>query len=70
MPITNDHPEHVLWGAAAIGRLLSLSERQVYHLTTQGLLPVGKLHGRLFARRDRLIDHLDQIADHAMGGSR
>lgn len=63
MPTDNERSNEVLWGAAEIGEFLNMSERRVYHLVEKSLLPVGRLKGRLFARPERLIDHLDRLAD-------
>lgn len=52
----------VLWGAEAIAQALNLSPRQLRHMVKKGDLPVGKLRGKLFARRERLLEHLEKLS--------
>lgn len=67
--ITNDRSEaDVVWGAEQIARLLGLSKRQIYHLVDTGRLPIGKLGGRLFAKRSTLSAFLDRLSAHDAGG--
>ena len=49
----------VVWGVAAIGRLIGLNRRQAYHFISTGRLKsVRKLGGRYFASKRELLDEL------------
>jgi hypothetical protein len=48
--------DDILWGAAAIGKAISLTERQVNHMVATGRLPTRKVGGKLVASRRALIE--------------
>jgi hypothetical protein len=47
-------PSDIVWGAAAIGRAVNLSERQAFHLLEQKKLPAKKVGGKHCASVQRL----------------
>lgn len=51
-----------IWGAESIARLLGLTKRQVYYMAERGDLPIGRIRGKLYAVRARLVDHLDVLS--------
>jgi hypothetical protein len=52
---TDGNEDGLVWGAAAIGLVISRSERQVYHLAATGAIPVKPVGGRLCARKRKLL---------------
>jgi hypothetical protein len=46
--------DEIVWGAAAIGRVIGRSERQVFYLAEIGAIPVRRIGGRLCGRKSRL----------------
>jgi hypothetical protein len=55
----DDNDDRKLWGAAAIGEFLELSERQAFHLLKQGAIPARKVGGR-YLSTPRLLRQLIQ----------
>jgi hypothetical protein len=53
-----DAPADVLWGCARIAKVIGRSERSVFHLLENGLLPAKKVGGRWVASRRKLLDAL------------
>lgn len=51
-------PSDAVWGAEAIGSVIGLAPRQVFHLLDKGLLPAKKLGGKWVARRSELLAFL------------
>jgi hypothetical protein len=49
-------------GAESIARLLGPTKRQVYYMAERGDLPIGRIRGKLYALRSRLVDHLDVLS--------
>ena len=52
----------IIWGAKDIARALGLEPRQVRYMAERGRLPIGKVGNRLFARRERLLEHLEKLS--------
>lgn len=52
----------IIWGAENIARELGLSPRQVRYMAERGRLPIGKVGTRLFAQRERLLEHLEKLS--------
>ena len=48
----------IVWGCAAIARVIGRTERQTFHLCSKGQLPVEKIGGRWVGSRRRLRRHL------------
>ena len=56
--VNNDkpNPTDFLWGAAKIGRVIGLNQRQAHHLLTNGeIKSARKIRGRWVANRPALI---------------
>lgn len=58
--LANEDPSDFLWGAAAIGREIGRSEKQVFHLVYGGALDgaVRKVKGHLVGSRRKLRELL------------
>jgi hypothetical protein len=54
----NDEVLDLVWGCAAIAAVIRRSERSVFHLLENGLLPAKKVGGRWVASRRKLLDAL------------
>jgi len=54
----SDEVLDLVWGCAAIAAVIRRSERSVFHLLENGLLPAKKVGGRWVASRRRLIESL------------
>ena len=53
---TNDDPDEIVWGAAAIGNLIGRSERQAYYLLeSKAIKGTRKIGGLWSARRSVLL---------------
>ncbi len=52
----------LIWGADDIARVLDLKPRQVRYMAERGRLPIGKVGNRLFAQRERLLEHLEKLS--------
>jgi hypothetical protein len=48
----------IVWGAAAIAKVIGRSGRQAFYLLENGSLPGRKLGGRWVASRQKLLDAL------------
>lgn len=57
----------LIYGAAAIGAVLGLSRRQIYHLCESGLLPAFKIGSTVCARRSSLIAWLQNLETASAG---
>jgi hypothetical protein len=56
MSITeNDAADDMVWGAAAIGKVIRKTERQAFYLLEAGLLPARKIGRQWSASRSRLL---------------
>ena len=53
----------IIWGADAIARALGLTPRQVRYMADRGRLPIGKVGNRLFAQRERLLEHFKRLIE-------
>jgi hypothetical protein len=49
----------IVWGAAAIGRVVNLSPRQAFYLLEKGLLPAQKVGARWCADERALQAHFE-----------
>lgn len=45
----------LIWGVNAIAKLIGRTDRQVFHMLTNGQLPARKVGGRWVAERSKLI---------------
>jgi hypothetical protein len=54
----SDEVLDLVWGCAAIAAVIRRSERSVFHLLENGLLPAKKVGGRWVASRRKLLDAL------------
>jgi hypothetical protein len=61
-PQSDSDGDELIWGAAAIGRVIKRKPRQVFHLAKIGAIPVKKIRppgttrgGRLCARKSALL---------------
>ena len=50
-----ESPDDLLWGVREIGKAIRRSERQVYHLLAQRLLPGRKIGASWVASRRKLL---------------
>lgn len=55
--VSNASPVDLLYGLAAIGEHIGLTDRQVEHLVAKGELPTFKLASTVCARRSTLAKH-------------
>jgi hypothetical protein len=46
----------LVWGCAAIGRVINRTGRQTYHMLERGLLPAKKIGARWVASRRKLLE--------------
>jgi len=56
--IENDDAPDLVWGATAIAKVIGRSERSVFHLLENKLLPAKRVGGRWVASRRKLIEAL------------
>jgi hypothetical protein len=47
--------DELVWGAAAIGKVINRSTRATFHLAAIGAIPVEHAGGRLVARKSKLL---------------
>jgi hypothetical protein len=50
--------DEILWGAEAIGKAIGRTDRQVFHMHENGLLPTRKVGNRLVVGRRVLLEAL------------
>jgi hypothetical protein len=55
---SDDKALEIVWGVAAIARIIKRTQRQTYHLLEKGHLPAKKIGSRWCAVPGRLKDHL------------
>ncbi|MFK4810949.1 DNA-binding protein [Devosia sp. ZW T5_3] len=53
-----DLASDVIWGAAAIGRTLGMTRRQVYHACDQQYLPFFKVGSTVVCRRSTIMAYI------------
>lgn len=53
-----DLASDVVWGAAAIGRVLGMTRRQVYHACDQQYLPFFKVGSTVVCRRSTIMAYI------------
>lgn len=52
----------LIWGAAAISKLIGRSQRSTFHMLECGALPARKVSGRWVIERSKLIDFFKSAA--------
>ena len=50
-----DTAPDIVWGAAAIGQVINLNERQAYHRLEQGQIPCARKFGNMWAASRRSL---------------
>jgi hypothetical protein len=50
--------DEIVWGCAALAKVIHRSDRQTYHLLEHGTLPAKKVRGVWVGGRERLIAFL------------
>lgn len=55
---TKQSNSDIVWGCAAIARVIGRTERQAFYLCSRGELPVRKVGGRWVGSRERLKQHI------------
>jgi len=53
-----DLASDMVWGAAAIGRVLGMTRRQVYHACDQQYLPIFKVGSTVVCRRSTMMEYI------------
>ncbi len=56
----------VLDGAAEIGAFLGVSRRRAFYLCEKKMVPAYQLGRRWYARRSRLIEHIERLENEAL----
>jgi hypothetical protein len=59
--LDNDQPGDLLDGAGPIARFLGVTQRRVYYLAANEMLPTFKLGEKIVARRSRLTAWMSEI---------
>lgn len=52
----------LVWGAAAIGKLIRRTRRATYHMLENGELPARKVNGQWVCERGKLINFFTEVA--------
>ena len=55
MPVENEDAPDLVWGCAAIAKVIGRSERSTFHMLERRLLPAKRIGGRWCASRRRLL---------------
>jgi hypothetical protein len=53
--VTNEDPDTIVWGAAAIGKLINRTERQAYHLLESGTLRGVRKVGGIWSAKPSIL---------------
>ena len=57
-----DSPIDLVWGIAAIARLIGRSERHTYDMCASGHLPARQVGNRWVAKREAIVKFFDEPA--------
>ncbi|TIP42437.1 MAG: DNA-binding protein [Mesorhizobium sp.] len=55
---TTDNQPDLVWGCAAIARVIRRTQRQTFYMLENGTLPAKKVGGRWVSERGKLLAHL------------
>lgn len=58
----SENPLGLIWEVKGIAAFIGLSERQTYHLLSNGMLPARKLGDKWFAQKDQLVRFFSEEA--------